>query len=333
MKPPVPTQVWIPSRRTLLTGSAGLVLSAAAAPAVLAQPRFPARPVTLIVPWTAGGSSDVGFRALAEATQKHLGERIVVENRPGAGGTLGPAQMAANARPDGYTLAQMPITMFRLPHMTRVSFNPLTDFSYVIHVAGYCFGVTVRADSPHKTMRDLIDFARARPDEVTYGTPGAGTSLHITMMDIAKRENIKWTHVPFRGAAETNAAVLGGHVTAQADSSGWAPLVNGGQLRLLCTWGKTRTKSWPSVPTLQESGIDIVSNSPFGLAGPKGMDPGVIKILHDAFKKGIEDPDHLRVMAQLDQEVDYMDTATYQAFVVKTFDEMKGQVEGLNLRG
>jgi tripartite-type tricarboxylate transporter receptor subunit TctC len=323
--------IWTPTRRRFITSSSSMALAGLAAPG-LAQTRFPNRPVTLIVPWTAGGSTDMGFRALAEAAQKHLGERIIVENKPGAAGTLGPAQMAAGARPDGYTLAQMPITMFRLPHMTRVAFNPLTDFSYVVHVAGYCFGTTVRADSPHKTMKDLIDFARGNPDKVTYATPGAGTSLHITMMDIAARESIKWTHVPFRGASETNAAVLGGHVVAQADSSGWAPLVNAGQLRLLATWGKKRTKSWPTVPTLQESGIDIVSNSPFGIAGPKGMDPGIVKVLQDAFKKGIEEPDHLRVMDQLDQEVDYMDTATYEAFVKTMYEDMRQQVERLNLR-
>lgn len=323
--------IWTPSRRRFLASSSALAVGGLAAPA-LAQSRFPNRPVTLIVPWTAGGSTDMGFRALAEASQKHLGERIIVENKPGAAGTLGPAQMAASARPDGYTLAQMPITMFRLPHMQRVAFNPLTDFSYVVHVAGYCFGTTVRADSPHRTMKDLIDFARTNPDKVTYATPGAGTSLHITMMDIAARQNIKWTHVPFRGAAETNAAVLGGHVMAQADSSGWAPLVNAGQLRLLATWGKRRTKSWPNVPTLQESGIDIVANSPFGIAGPKGMDPGIVKVLHDAFKKGIEEPDHMRVMDQLDQEVDYMDTQAYEAFVRQIYGEMRDQVERLNLR-
>lgn len=322
-----------PSRRLVLASGAGAALASLSGPAVLAQPRFPTRPVNLIVPWTAGGSTDIGFRALAEATQKHLGERIVVENRPGAGGTLGPAQMAANARPDGYTLAQIPITVFRLPHMTRVTFNPLTDFSYVIHVAGYCFGVTVRADSPHQSFRDLINHARANPEQVTYGTPGAGTSLHITMMDIAQRENIRWTHVPYRGAAETNAAVLGGHITAQADSSGWAPLVNAGQLRLLTTWGKTRTRSWPNVPTLREVGIDIVSNSPFGIAGPRGMDPAIMRILHDAFKRGMEDPDHLRVMQSLDQELDYMDSATYDAFARRSFEEMRGVVERFNLRG
>ncbi len=327
----MPKTIWTPTRRRFIASSSTLALAGLAAPG-LAQTRFPNRPVTLIVPWTAGGSTDMGFRALAEASQKHLGERIIVENKPGAGGTLGPAQMAATARPDGYTLAQMPITMFRLPHMQRVAFNPLTDFSYVVHVAGYCFGTTVRADSPHKSMKDLIDFARANPAALTYATPGAGTSLHITMMDIAARHNIQWTHVPFRGAAETNAAVLGGHVVAQADSSGWAPLVNAGQLRLLATWGKRRTKSWPNVPTLQESGIDIVANSPFGIAGPKGMDPGIIKVLHDAFKKGIEEPDHLRVMDQLDQEVDYMDSATYEAFVKTMYEDMRQQVERLNLR-
>lgn len=325
-------RIWRPSRRIFVASSAGLVLSGASAPAILAQGRYPTKPVSLIVPWPAGGSTDIHFRALAEATSKYLGEKVIVENRAGAGGTLGPAQMAASSRPDGYTVAQMPITMFRLPHMQRVAFNPLTDFSYIIHVAGYTFGTTVRADSPHKSMRDLIEFARANPGVINYGTPGAGTTLHITMMDIASRQNIQWTHVPFRGNAETNAAILGGHVQVQADATGWGPLVNSGQVRLIATWGKQRTRSWPNVPTLQEQGIDIVSASPFGIAGPKGMDPGIVKVLHDAFKKGIDDEGHMRVMNQLDQDVDYMDTATYNDYVKKLNEEMREQVERLSLR-
>lgn len=327
-------RIWMPSRRRFLAGtSLGLAgLAAPLATPALSQSSYPARPVTLIVPWPAGGATDVGFRALAETTQKHLGQRIIVENKPGAGGTLGPAQMAASARPDGYTLAQMPATLYRLPHITRVTFNPLTDFSYIIHVAGYCFGTTVRADSPHKTFKDLIEFARANPDKMTYGSPGAGGTPHITMMEIGRQENIKWTHVPFRGNAETNAAILGGHIDVQSDGSGWGPMVNAGQLRLLATWGMRRTKSWPNVPTLAELGYTMRSNSPFGIAGPKGMDPAIVKVLHDAFKKGIDDPEHMRVMDQLDQEVDYMDTAAYRAFVERTFVDMREQVERLGLR-
>src|SRR6516164_2256379 len=124
---------------------------------------FPVRPVTLIVPWPAGGTTDIGMRALASATERHLGQSIVIENRPGGSGTLGPAQMAATAKPDGYTITQIPITIFRFPFMQKTSFNPATDFTYIIGVSGYTFGVVVRDDAPWKTFQELVADAKANP--------------------------------------------------------------------------------------------------------------------------------------------------------------------------
>ena len=207
--------------------------------------------MTLIVPWPAGGSSDLALRALADATQKHLGQPIVIENKPGASGTLGPAQMAATAKPDGYTIAQMPITVFRLPYMTKTTYDPTKDFTYIVGLTGYTFGVVVNGKSPWKTFKELIDYAKANPGKVKYGSPGTGTSLHIGMEQIAKQTGVKWTHVPFKGGAELNAALLGGHIDTHADSTSWAALVNSGDFRLLVTWGAERTKNWPDVPTLQ----------------------------------------------------------------------------------
>jgi tripartite-type tricarboxylate transporter receptor subunit TctC len=284
---------------------------------------FPAKPVTMIVPWPAGGSTDLVLRALANATQKHLGQSIVIENRPGAGGALGPVQMAGNTAADGYTIAQIPITVFRFPFLQKTSFDPATDLSYIIGLTGYTFGIAVRSDARWKTFAELVDDAKANPGKITYGTPGAGTSLHIGMEQIAKAKGIKWTHVPFKGGAEIINAVLGGHVDIDADSTGWAPQVNAGQFRLLVTWGAERTKNWPSVPTLRESGIDLVSNSPFGLAGPKGMDPKVIAALHDAFKKGMEEASYKAEIAKFDQEPFYMNSADYRAYALRTLAEQK----------
>jgi tripartite-type tricarboxylate transporter receptor subunit TctC len=296
-----------------------------------AQP-FPTRPVTLIVPWPAGGSTDIGMRALASATEKHLGQPIVIENRPGAAGTLGPSNMAANARPDGYTVAQLPITVFRIPFIQKTTFDPAKDFTYVIHVTGYTFGVVVKADAPWKTFQELLDYAKANPGKLNYGTPGAGSSLHITMEQIAKLKGIKWTQVPFKGVADSMNALLGGHIDVTADSTGWAGAVDGGQARLLVTWGANRTRNWPNVPTLREVGIDMVSNSPFGIGGPKGIDPAVVKILHDAFRKGMEEQSYKDSMAKLDQEAYYLDTAAYHAFAMKQIAEQKQLVEDLGLR-
>jgi tripartite-type tricarboxylate transporter receptor subunit TctC len=312
--------------RTVL--AAGFALAAS----VGAQAQnFPARPVTLIIPWPAGGSTDVGMRALASAAEKHLGQSIVIENRPGGSGTLAPGQMAATARPDGYTIAQIPITVFRFPFMTKTTFDPSTDFTYIIGVSGYTFGVVVRDDAPWKKFQDLTADAKSNPGKLNYGTPGAGTSLHITMEQIARQQGIKWTHVPFKGNAESMNALLGGHIHVVADSSGWAQLVNAGRFRLLVTWGVARTKNWPDVPTLREIGIDMVSNSPFGIAGPKGMDPKIVRVLHDAFKKGLEEPSYAAAVANLDQELFYLSSEDYQNFAMRQIEEARRFITELGL--
>lgn len=295
---------------------------------------YPERPISLIVPWPAGGGTDIAMRALADVLGRQMGTRVVVENKPGAGGTIGPAGMAANARPDGYTIAQMPITLLRYPHMQKVSWDPFKDFTWIIGVTGYTFGVVVRADSPWKTWKEFIAYAKANPEKITYGSPGLGTSLHMTMEEIAGKEGIKWIHVPFKGNADATASLMGGHITASADSTGWAEHIQSGRFRLLVTWGAERTKRWPDVPTLKETGYNIVSNSPYGIAGPKGMDQKHVKILHDAIRKAIEDPAYQKTLERLDQENYYLSTADYARHVKVWYDEEKANVErvGLSLK-
>jgi len=314
-------------RRLLQLGAAAALLPRGTAGAA----DFPTKPVALICPWPPGGSTDVQMRALAEATQKHLGQQIIIDNKPGGGGTVGPATMVATAKPDGYTLSQLPITVFRMPHMMKATWDPMKDFSYVIHVTGYTFGVVVKADSPWKTWQEFIAHAKANPGKVTYATPGAGTTLHITMEQIAMKDGIKWTQLPMKGGAETTPAVLGGHVSATADSTGWGPQVDAGQLRLLVTWGNQRTKRWPDVPTLKDLGYGIVSNSPYGFAGPKGMDPKVVKTLHDAFRKGIEEPAYLKILERLDMEPFYKGSEDYAKYAREQYEEAGVIVQQLGL--
>ena len=243
---------------------------------------------------------------------KILGQPMVVDNKPGASGTLGPATMAATAKPDGYTLSQMPISVVRIPIMQKTSFDTLKDFTYIAQLTGYTFGITTKADSAFKTWADVVKFAKDNPGKVTYGTPGTGTSLHIGMEMIAAKEGIKLTQVPFKGAAETNAAVLGGHTMLQADSSGWKPLVDGGQLKLLAIWTAERSAVWKDAPTLKELGYPFVFDSPFGVAGPKGMDPAIVKTLADAFKKAMAEPAVIEALKKYDMFPRYLDTADYQ---------------------
>ena len=316
-----------PSRRAVLAAAAAL-----AAPSLACASTFPDRPIRLICPWTAGGSTDLQMRALAEAAGRILGQPMVVENRPGAGGTLG-AVALLQARPDGYTLSQLPITVFRYPFMQATpGWNPLTDFTYISHITGYSFGVVVRADSPFRTFNDLIAWAKANPGRLTYGTPGVGSTLHITMEQIALKAGVEFLHVPFRGVAENQAALLAGTVMASADSSGWAQLVRDGRLRLLVTWGAERAKSFPDTPTLKELGYGIVSASPYGFGGPKGMDPAVVRILDDAFGQAINDPGHMAILERFDMSPWYLPSAEYAAFAAKLVEEERAMVQRLGLK-
>ena len=159
-----------------------------------------------------------------------------------------------------------------------------------------------------------------------------GSSLHITMEQIAERLGIQWTHVPFRGGAENQQATLSGTIDATADSTSWGPLVEAGRLRLLVTWGARRAKRFPEVPTLREVGIDIVSASPYGFAGPKGMDPGVVRTLHNAFKAALFDPAHLAVLERYDMEPAYMGSEDYAAFARRLYQEEGEMIRRLGLR-
>ncbi|MCE5282128.1 MAG: tripartite tricarboxylate transporter substrate binding protein [Deltaproteobacteria bacterium] len=282
---------------------------------------FPAKAVTVIVPYSAGGSTDMCFRVLAETTSKHLGQQVVVENKPGGSGSVGPATMAASAKPDGYTLSQIPLSALRMPHIIKTSYDPLKDFTYILNVSGYMYGIVVRKDSPWKTLKELVDYVKANPGKVTYSTPGVGVLQHVVMEKIARKDGLKWIHVPSKGGIDVIMAVMGGHVMVGAETTGWAPQVDSGDLRLLCIWGEKRSKKWPDVPTLKELGYDIVAESPFGIAGPKGIDPKVVKILHDAFKKGMEDEAFIKALDKLYMQPVYLNTADYTAKVKVLYEE------------
>ena len=275
---------------------------------------YPARPVTLIVPWPAGGPTDVSMRAVAEAAQKHLGQPIIIENKAGGAGTVGPATMAATAKPDGYTIAQMPITVYRLPLMQKTTWSE-NDFTYIIHLTGYVFTAFAGADTPFRTWQDVIDYARANPGKITYGSTGTGSSLHLGMEMLAEKSGVKFLHVPFKGAVEVNAAVAGGHVMLGASGTSVRPLVDAGKARFLNIWTAKRVKSLPDIPTLLELGYPYVIDSPWGLAGPKGMDPRVVAKLHDAFKKALEEEPVIETLSRYEMIPNYKNTADYKTAV------------------
>ncbi len=321
--------VQTPSRRTFVRTS--LASAAAIAwPAFAQTPAFPTRPIKLICPWPAGGSTDAVMRALAESAGKAIGGQFVIDNKPGASGMLGPNELV-NAKPDGYTLSQLTIGVMRLPHMQKMQFDPIKDFTYIAMLTGYTFGIVVRTDSPIKSIKDLVDYANANPEKFTYGSTGNGTTPHLAVEEFAAKAGIKLSHVPFKGNADGMQALLGGHVMSHSDATGWGPHVDAGTCRLLATYGSKRTKRWPNTPTLNELGYDTMSDSPFGIGGPKGMDPLVTQRLHDAFKKTLEDPAVLASFEKYDQPVIYMNTADYTKYARETHVKEKAMIERLGL--
>lgn len=269
------------------------------------------------------------MRAMAESAAKTLGATIILDNKPG-GGTMGAIELV-NAKPDGYTISQLPLGVFRLPHMQKTQFDPLKDFTYIACLTGYTFGIVVRSDSQIHSIKDLVAYAKANPGKFSYGSTGNGTTPHLVVEQFAQRAGIELLHVPFKGNAEGMQAVLGGHVMALSDSTGWASAVEAGKCRLLATYGSKRTRRWANVPTLQDLGYNAVSDSPFGIGGPKGMDPAVVNRLQEAFKKSLEDPQVITLLERFDQPVIYLDSAGYARFAQETFAAEKATIERLGL--
>jgi tripartite-type tricarboxylate transporter receptor subunit TctC len=317
------------SRRALLC--AGLATAFLAPLGSAFAQAYPSKPITLIVPWPPGGSTDRHLRTLAEIASKHLGQSVIVQNQPGGGGTTGPGNMALNAKPDGYTIAQFPMGMLRIPHMQKTLWNPLTDFSFILGVSGYTFGFVVKTDAPHKTFTEYVEAARKTPGQIDYGSTGIGTSPHLLLEELSANTKVQFNHVPFKGNADLMQALLGGHVMAASDASGWDKFVDAGQMRLLVTFGDKRTKRWPTVPTAKELGFNVVGNSPYGLVGPKGMDPAVLKTLHDAFKKAMDDPKHVELLDQLNQDAWYRSGEDYAAWARTAYAKDKLLIERLGL--
>jgi tripartite-type tricarboxylate transporter receptor subunit TctC len=315
---------------TVASVLAGALVLCACADAAWPQ-SFPTRPVTFIVPYAVGGTVDFQLRSLASATEKHLGQSIVIMNRPSATGTLGPAQMVASAKPDGYTITQINTGLLRLPFMTKTPYDPATDFSYIISISGLTAGLVVRRDAPWQTFDELLAYAKANPGKLSYGAPAGAANPNVIMQLVAKRYGIRWTHVPFKSFAESSVSLLGGHIDMISDAAGWAPMVKAGELRLLVTYGASRSKSF-AAPTLSEHGIGVVENSAYGIAGPRGMDSATVGVLHDAFKRGMEEPSFQAVLKQFEQEPMYQSTADYRAYIARELIAQKAIVEELGLK-
>ena len=315
------------TRRGALAGASALSFAAAAR----AQARFPDKPIRLIIPWAAGGPADAGFRILAQSVSQKLGQQVVVDNKAGASGIMG-ALALQDAKPDGYTISQMHMSVLRQPLLNKqLTYNPISDLTYILQITGFVMGIVVRADARWKTLPDLLAYANANPGKLNWGTLGIGSTQHLAMERVGMTEGLSWTHAPYRGTADTLRALLGGEIDFASEASGWAPMVEAGQLRLLAVFTANRAKRFPDVPTVKELGIDVAIDSPGGLIGPKGMGPATVKIIADAFRAAAQEPEHLKFLENMDQPLILLDGPAYKAEMARTYEEERELLRKLKL--
>jgi tripartite-type tricarboxylate transporter receptor subunit TctC len=319
-----------PNRRTVVTalGAAALSLRVGAQPAAAAG--FPSRVISLWVPWPAGGATDLTLRLLGELASQHLGQKVITENRAGAGGTL-VMPVLQQAAPDGYTIAQMPQTVFRAPWTQHVSWDPIRDTTPILQISGVTFGIVVPAGSAFRGLDDLFAYARENPGRLSIATNGYGTTPHLVLEQLFTERGLRWLHVPYKGTSEQMLAVSSGQVMVGVNSNGFAPFVDGGQLRLLATMGAQRSRRWSQVPTLKDLGHGIVAESPYGLAGPAGMPPAVVRVLHDAFRAAMQAPAHVAELARYDQVLSYLGPEDYGRAMRSAYEAERVAVQRLGL--
>jgi tripartite-type tricarboxylate transporter receptor subunit TctC len=299
---------------------AAMVVAIAPAGRAHAQPKdaYPAQIIKLYVPFSAGGTTDVAARALAERASKTLKQPIEILNRPGGGGTIATAAVAA-ARPDGYTLAVVtPTALSTAPHMREVPYHPVDDLTPIMQFASFSFALAVRSESPYQTLADFITAARQSPGAVTFGTSGAGSIAQLMVEQVAALEKVKVTHVPFAGGGPALAAVLGGHVTAVAAAE-FYPQVQAGKLRALAILGDKRLEDLPNVPTLADLGYALKFGVYAGIVGPKGLPADVVRKLESAFVEATREAEFQKITRNFLMPVTVRESAAFRALVADTY--------------
>jgi tripartite-type tricarboxylate transporter receptor subunit TctC len=328
--PGVDKEEWIMDRRSF--GRALLAFAAAAFPAAgLAQDAYPTRPITMIVPFPPGGVADLTGRPTAAAMEKYLKQRIIVENRQGAGGAVGMAA-AANAKPDGYTLLMALSSISIIPESEKLfDRKPPYDMKSLAPIALISADPTVlvvRADAPWKTAKEFIEDARRRPEKITYGSSGIYGTLHMAMEILATSADIKLWHVPYTGAGPAVVALLGGQVDALASGpSAVIGNIKSGKLRALASWGDKRLASLPDVPTFKELGYDAEFYIWSGLFVPAGTPAPIVAQLRAAARQAVEDPDFRNTMEKIETPIAYLDAPDFQAFWDRDAARLAGAVK------
>lgn len=290
----------------------------------IARAEYPDKPITMIVPWAAGGSTDQTARVLAKAAEASLGQTIVIINRPGASTTIGMAELA-NAKPDGYTIGTLSSTGYLVALQGRqLPFHPINAFSYVSYYGDNVIAVATRSDAPWKTLKDLVEDGKARPGAIKYGTAGVGTTQHLTTEALQFSTKAKFVHVPQQGSAASMPALLGKHVDFVTETSVWAPFVEDKQVKLLAVTTPKRSKLYPDVPTLNELGFKSL-RSVQAIIAPAGLPENIRAKLETAFRKALSDKTFLETMDRMAMEVIDLPGAEVKKLVEGEY-ELAGQL-------
>ena len=279
------------------------VLLALASAAVFAQ-AFPTRPITMIVPYAAGGSADVVARPLAAEMGKVLGENVVVELRPGAGGNIGAEYVAKSVRPDGYTILLASLSLATNISLMKLNFDPRKDLAPIGGICTFPNVLVVSAQDPARTVQDIVARARAEPGKVTYGSSGPGTSSHLAGELLSAAANIQLVHVPYKGSGAVYPDLIAQRVTMLFDLSGSASgHIKGGQVKALATTGAKRAAALPDIPTFAESGFPgFEFGAWLGLFAPTETPKAALSRLEQATLEAIATSDMKARLAQMGGE-------------------------------
>lgn len=252
--------------------------------------KYPTRPINCIIPFSPGGSADLALRLLSKEVEKHIGQPLVVVNRPGGGGSVGVSAVAV-AKPDGYTIGQSPggAPLFIMPFTEKLPYDPVKSVRYILQFVDLVFGIVVKADSPINSLKELIAHARNNPGKTTYGTNAPNSIANLVVEQVAKREKVRLTHIPFKSSPEYQTAVLGDHILFSAGDFNPA-LIEGGKLKLITLFSEKAPPEYAQVPTLKDLGYDIPCPVFLGIMGPAGLPDLIAKKLEEAFMKALKEP-------------------------------------------
>jgi tripartite-type tricarboxylate transporter receptor subunit TctC len=271
-----------------------------------AAAQYPERPLTILTGYPAGGMVDIVSRALSEGMKKKYPKGIGIVSRPGGGGSLAVAELV-QAKPDGYNLILAPLsTLVIHPQLNDLPYKTPDDYEPIINVVSFYSLLVVKPDSPWKTIQDLLAAAKATPNKLRVGSPGVGTSSHLSLEELQRQTKTSFTHVPFSGWGESSPALLGGHIEALVAQPGEVkPLVEGGKMRVLMVFQSQRHAAYPDAPSTKDMGWDAVSGAWFLFVAPKGTPAPVQKYVHDTVKAAMEEPQFVNTIKQRVIDIDY----------------------------